>query len=173
MLHRNTFSSPRVTAAVTLLLPACGILVARALLPDASARAASDASRSSPVADAFTLPNPDWIQAMTRSSEPDEISGSPFFLPDAQTVDVEMDDIEPDVFVDAPDEVSPPPNVRVSAIMRTASGQIAMIDGKAATIGVRIATDWLLAAIDEQRRTITLQNESDGREIVVALEQPF
>lgn len=173
MLHSTRLSSPRLMAAATLLLPACGTLVARLLLPDAAAHAAANAPRATSVAGAFVPPDPTWVRALTLASGDQEIIGSPFFLPDIQDIQTDGEISEPEAFVEAPAEASPPPAVRVSAIMRTASGQIAMIDGKAATVGARIVADWLLAAIDEQRRTITLQNESDGREVVVALDPPF
>ncbi len=173
MLHTALASSPRLMAAATILLPACGIVAARMLLPDTAAQGAPRAASPTAITSTFAPPDATWVEALTRPSTPDEITGSPFFLPQVDTADAEGEMTEPEMFVEAPEEASPPPTVRVSAIMRTASGQIAMIDGKAATVGVRIAADWLLAAIDEQRRTITLQNESDGREIVVALEPPF
>lgn len=173
MLHATRLSSPRLMAAATLILPACGILVARTLLPDAAAHAATSASRATSAADAFVPPDPTWVRGLTLASGPREIAGSPFFLPEIQDIQADAEILEPEALVEAAPEASPAPTVRVSAIMRTASGQIAMIDGKAATVGARIIADWLLAAIDEQRRTITLQNESDGREVVVALDPPF
>lgn len=173
MLHATRLSSPRLMAAATLILPACGTLVARMLLPDAAAHAAGGSPRATSADGAFVPPDTTWVRALTLPSGAQEIKGSPFFLPEIQDIEAEEQISEPQAFVEPPPEASPPPTVRVSAIMRTASGQIAMIDGKAATVGARIVADWLLAAIDEQRRTITLQNESDGREVVVALDPPF
>jgi len=161
-----------LVAFAALLLPACGVVVARAISTQPATAAASSVAVP-PVEHAkVRLPSPAWIERLSAAPERTPITQSPFrstptlseSSPEVKELSVGLPPLD-----EAP---SPPPTVRLSAIMKSGQGHLALIDGKAARPGDALSLDWILDTIDAQERTVTLRCKADGRTVVIQLDPP-
>ena len=60
--------------------------------------------------------------------------------------------------------LDPPPHFTVGAIMASASGNIALIDGTACRVKQQLAdTGWIITDIDPAARTVTIEDPHTGR----------
>lgn len=173
MLIRPLGGSSRLVSLGTFLLPVAGLVVARCVLPRHEVQAATGVSSPSLESVSIQLPDDHWMRSLTDRPQFSPIEGTPFYYSELPAEEPTAMNEGVDMLPPLEEVEVPPPEVRVSAIMRSGKGCLALIDGKATTIGAVVAKDWLLSAIDEQRRTVTLQNASDGREVVIALDPPF
>lgn len=169
--------SPRTVAAGAMALPVVGLLVVRLLLPDPVTKTSAAVPVMSTDTGIPLMPDEAWLRAITSSSRREPIDGSPFYYP--AVLESEPDDELSEIVEELDDAAiaeiveEPVPEVRVTAIMRSGSGCMALIDGKAVTLGAKVASGWLLTEIDEQERSVTIQSETDGREAVITLDPPF
>ena len=164
-------SGARATAIATLIVPVCGVLAARVILPQPASAARKASGGETDAVQHVSLPDSAWLDRLTASPTRERIVGTPF--PIASPADEPVGDepyvIEP-ITEEAP--VEPPPQLRVTAIMKSGQGHLALIDGKAARLGDLIEQDWVIESIDAQGRSITIRNRNDGRISTVTLDPP-
>lgn len=158
-------SRSRLVGAGAIVLPVLAVLCVGYLAPKpASAKATRAVAATSDEAK-LIIPSSEWLRSWNRGDAPSPIEGSPF--PVEVVIDLMPDSFE---FEDAPiTELEPEPVITLTAIMRSASGDVAMVDGKALGIGARLVGSWIVGGIDARARTVTAVHEHDGREVQVRL----
>ncbi len=164
----SNLAKSRLLGVGAILLPAVALILAKSLLPaPASASAAQVAKKDSNLS-ALVIPDDAWLRSLRGRGERAPIEGSPF--PRMQLLDPDV----PDAYAampepDEPEAIEPEPEVRLTTIMRSASGDVALIDGKARRVGSQVSGGWVVGEIHPETRTVTIRHEVDGREFVVQL----
>lgn len=159
-------SRSRVVGAGAMVLPVLAVLCVGYLAPKPAAAKAKVAVSTASEDAKLSIPSGDWLRSWNRGEVPSAIEGSPF--PVEIVADIAPDSFE---FEEAPiAELEPEPQIKLTTIMRSASGDVAMVDGKALGIGARLEGSWIVGDIDARARTMTAVHEHDGREVQFRLE---
>ena len=169
----------RLLAAGAAVAPVLAVGFIRFAGPQTVAAATwSDESYQQTAPEAFSLPGEREVPAVVAAATTHArrlleigISATPFpertTDPDDPETPADQTWIDPTPLLGAPE----PPPIQLSAIMSRRAGAIAVIDARIRTIGSKIADAWVLEAVDEQARTITIRHRS-GHLVTVELESP-
>lgn len=164
----SNITRSRFLGVGAILLPAIALVLAKSLLPAPASARAAVASKPDAPASSLAIPDDAWLRSLRGNGAREAIEGSPF--PRLTILDPDV----PDAFASMPEPEEPPaiepePEVKLTTVMRSVNGDVALIDGKAHRVGSRVSGQWVVSEIHPATRTVTIRNETDGREFVVQL----
>ncbi|MBX3316794.1 MAG: hypothetical protein KF902_08035 [Phycisphaeraceae bacterium] len=136
------------------------------LAPGPSSARASVAGGKSTDAQKLVLPDDSWVRGLANERQSAPIDGSPF--PEVVVSSVPLPEA---VIATAPERVDPEPAIRLTGIMRSVAGDVALIGGKLLRAGSDVDGPWRVEAIDAAARTVTIRHGTDGRSFVVTLDR--
>lgn len=146
--------------------PVACVLCMNTLAPGPSSARASVAGGKSTDAQKLVLPDDSWVRGLANERQSAPIDGSPF--PEVVVSSVPLPEA---VIATAPERVDPEPAIRLTGIMRSVAGDVALIGGKLLRAGSDVDGPWRVEAIDAAARTVTIRHGTDGRSFVVTLDR--
>mgnify|MGYP001043410942 CR=1 FL=1 len=149
---------------LTMLLPVVGALGGRFAFdgPRSAAAAPGSVLQTAPIpAMAFASEINSPQRFVLRAAElPPADSPSP--IPVVSRPALRIAPPPPVPVADEPEAELEPPSVRVSSIMRSGGGAVALIDDRVRRVGDELGDGWRLTVIDPAARVVTLTHESGG-----------
>lgn len=156
----------RFMAMAAVACPVACVYCMNMLAPGPSSARAGVTGGRSTAAQRLVVPDDSWARGLASERRSAPIHGSPF--PEVAVASVSLPDA---VIAAAPEWADPEPVIKLTGIMRSVSGDIALIGGKMLRAGSEVDGSWRVEAIDAAARTVTIQHGTDGRTFVVALER--
>ncbi|MCW5767183.1 MAG: hypothetical protein KIT19_00740 [Phycisphaeraceae bacterium] len=156
----------RFVALAAVACPVACVLCMNTLAPGPSSARASVSGGKSTNAQKLVLPDDSWVRGLANERQSAPIDGSPF--PEVVVSSVPLPEA---VIATAPERVDPEPAIRLTGIMRSVAGDVALIGGKMLRAGSDVDGPWRVEAIDAAARTVTIRHGTDGRSFVVTLDR--